>query len=98
MKLKWNLYKIENEIVLKLRIKFQYHWLKKMEFSLIRLDQELMKSFEELTYNFQEFIQICGINVKFKNRESFKNREKQLEAVFLGSWNFSLFLHAMHYI
>ena len=56
-----------------------------MEFSLIRLDQELMKSFDELTYNFQEFIQICGINVKFKNRESFKNREKQLEAVFLGS-------------
>ena len=25
-------------------------------FSMIRLDQELMKSFEELTYNFQEFL------------------------------------------
>ena len=52
---------------------------------MIRLDQELMKSFEELTYNFPEFIEILRINVKLKNRESFKNREKQQEAVFLGS-------------
>ena len=38
--------------------------------------------FEELTYIFQEFIQICRINVNFKNQESVKNQEKQLVAVF----------------
>ena len=48
---------------------------------MIRLDQELMKSFEELTYNFQEFIYILRINVKLKNRESFKNRFLKLFSI-----------------
>ena len=56
-----------------------------MYFSMIRLDQELMKSFEELTYTFQEFIENYRTNVKLKNRESFMNREKKLVAVFLDS-------------
>ena len=42
IKARMNFFKTENQI--------------SITFSVIRLDQELMKSFEELTYNFQEFI------------------------------------------
>ena len=64
---------------------------------MIRLDKELMKSFEKLTYIFLNSYKLGKINVKLKNRESPKKREKQLVGVFLDSWNLSRFLHAKPY-
>ena len=41
-----------------------------MEFSMIRLEQELIKSFEELTYNFQR------IHINFKNQRKIEESRK----------------------
>ena len=53
---------------------------------MIRLDQELMKNFEELTYSFQELI------IKFKNQRKIEESRKFQESRKTARSCFSRFL------